>query len=255
MIGYNPKGCIPACCKFTFDNVISETAGVVINNYYAKCIMPYSAIDTGKTDDEGNPIYYSTVEPNYINNDSQYSIVAYNGLWKMYDQVFVASGQEYDTFVIDGLRSDASNDDISKRQYVMWPYVDVYVRHYNSVTGKFDYRKWKYVSEGLFTDNNMTNGSKLYSSNDPIYNIRILEDKTYEIKFGNGINGKMPQKGDEIIIFYLEGNGESAKIEQMNSLVDLKMHHSPGFFGISSNLYTKIFEDYLPNALTEETLN
>lgn len=218
LIGYNPKGCITPSCQFSFDNSQAAETGAVVENLYGKCIMPYSAIDTGIVDSNGKKVYYSTVEPYYVNNDSQFSVQMVNGQWKMYNQVLVASGTAYDTFILDGLRSDAENN-----KYVVWPYIDVYIRKFDKATGKFSYTKWKYVTEGLFTDNNVENGTKIYSSNDKIYNLRLDENKVYQIKFGNGINGEMPNEGDEIIVFYLEGNGKDAEIGEMNSVAEKVM--------------------------------
>ena len=33
-----------------------------------------------------------------------------NGRWKHYSTVFVASGTDYETFVLDGLKSDSEDD-------------------------------------------------------------------------------------------------------------------------------------------------
>lgn len=67
--------------------------------------------------------------------------------------------------------------------------------------------KWTRVEQGLFTDSNVQDGTIIYSSNDKIYNVRLNEDKYYEITFGNGFNGSIPNKGDAIYIFYLDSNG------------------------------------------------
>ena len=55
--------------------------------------------------------------------------------------------------------------------------------------------------------------------------MRLNEDKTYEISFGNGFNGKIPANGKLIYIFYLDSNGPSGKIE-MGEVNDLNMKHS-----------------------------
>jgi len=63
--------------------------------------------------------------------------------------------------------------------------IDVYVESpdRNSIT------EYRLVDEGLFTDNNINNGSYIYKSTDPIFNLRLNEDKHYEITFGNGFTG------------------------------------------------------------------
>ena len=41
----------------------------------------------------------------------------------------------------------------------------------------------------------MDNGVAIYDSTDKIYDIRLNEDKTYTLMFGNDFNGKIPVKG------------------------------------------------------------
>ena len=43
----------------------------------------------------------------------------------------------------------------------------------------------------------------IYSNNDPVYSIRLNENKNFEIKFGDGITCQKLNKGDMLYIFYL----------------------------------------------------
>ena len=75
--------------------------------------------------------------------------------------------------------------------------IDVYVRKRNSV----NWVKYKSVNE-LF----------LHTANDEIYELRYNENKRYEITFGNDINGKKLNQGDEVIIYYLTLDNDAINI-------------------------------------------
>lgn len=92
--------------------------------------------------------------------------------------------------------------------------------------------QWTRVDQGLFTDCNVSNGSYIYSQSDTIYNVRLNESKQYEITFGNGFTGKMPQKGSSIYVFYLDSNGPLGSID-MDAVQDAKLVHSATSLGIS----------------------
>lgn len=66
-----------------------------------------------------------------------------NGRWYLYSTVFEASGVPYETFVLDGLRSD-SNDE----QYIADGYIRAFV---TDETGDVSTLKaWTYDSNELF---------------------------------------------------------------------------------------------------------
>ena len=92
----------------------------------------------------------------------------------------------------------------------------------------------------MFTDSNVTNGTTIYSNNSKIYNVRLNEDKYYEITFGNGFNGSIPEKGDAIYIFYLDTNGPLGKIN-LGDVQDGKLKHDAAMLGISDEMYELMF--------------
>ena len=55
--------------------------------------------------------------------------------------------------------------------------------------------------------------SKLYSNDDKVYTAYLNENKTFEIKFGNGISGKKLNKGDVVHVMYLDTNGPDGYID------------------------------------------
>ena len=76
-------------------------------------------------------------------------------------------------------------------------HVDVYVK---------DLQTQKYIQY------NETNSLFLHSSADPVFEKRLNEDMSYEIKFGNGVTGKRLNQGDVIQIYYLQSDGEKGVV-------------------------------------------
>ena len=219
-IGYNPKGAETATTELVLSNA---------RNYAGKTVCQYSTIDTGLIDSLGKKIYYSTRENETVTDSDTFSVLFYNGIWKLYNTVFQGTEQPYQTLTLDGIRSDANSD-----QYVPSDMIDVYVKSGN------EYVRWQQVDQGLFTDNDVANGSGIYTQNDTIYNVRLNENKTYELTFGNGFTGKMLPKDAEVYVFYLQSNGPDGKIDP-NAIVNKKAVHSKELFGLTEIMYNGIF--------------
>lgn len=84
--------------------------------------------------------------------------------------------------------------------------IDVYVKYENIWT------KWN-RSQSLF----------LNSYSDKVYEIRFNENKRYEIKFGDDINGKKLLSSNEVAIYYTKSLGKSGEIGAL-SLVNKKIN-------------------------------
>lgn len=224
-IGYNPKGCTTANANFILQTSSTE-------NPSRLHIPKYAQVDTEKTDDSGKKIIYSTIAEQQLNSKANYPLVMYNGQWKLYNTVFSSSGAEYQTFTLAGLKSDSESD---TPKYIPNGMIDIYVDE-----GGDQFEQYKYVSDGLFTDNNISNGTKIYNELDKVFNLRLNEDKVYEITFGNGYNGCIPAKGAKIYIFYLDSNGPSGEIIP-GEVSDKYLRHGPGVFGLDQTTYLKIF--------------
>ena len=68
----------------------------------------------------------------------------------------------------------------------------------------------------------------------------LNENKTYEIKFGNGVLGKKLSPGDKVHVLYLDTNGPDGYIDFSD--IDItadgrKFEHSASFLGMSDWLY------------------
>ena len=223
-IGYNPKGYAPSTVELTVDTQ-SLNLGTKLPMIYK-----YSAIDTGKTDTRGKKIYYSTIGNVQLNSNTEFSTLFYNGVWKLYDQAFTTNGQPYQKFTLLDIKSDSD-----EQQYVADQCVHVYVA---SPDGSIE--QYKTVTEGIFTDNNIDNGSYIYKSSEAICNLRLNEYKTYELTFGNGFTGKIPPENSTVYVMYLETNGPDAELEP-NDIDGKQLKHSRTLFGLTDEMYRQIF--------------
>lgn len=70
----------------------------------------------------------------------------------------------------------------------------------------------KRASDGKWHEFEATNSLYLSNSNDLHYQIRLNENKQYEIKFGDNFNGIKLEQGDKIAIYYLKSNGAKGQI-------------------------------------------
>ena len=262
-LGYNPHGMNPATAIFAIPT--NQLDG------QDKIIPRYSYIESNKMDSSGRKIYYSTVEDTKIFGSSGSSstsfVTLYNGRWKLYDTVFTAEGTDWETFVLNGLRSDTATGD-----YVANNYVHVYVFDptetvNNSAEGESGsvgrFIRYNMTDGGLFKSRNEyfseTDSSggipipRIYNSKDCVFNLRLNENKTYEITFGNNRQGRRLNRGSLIYVFYLDSNGPGSDIaleEITGSLVqDWNSFNLPQGGNYYSNIYRKILN---PNSSSIE---
>lgn len=221
-IGYNPKGFSPSTASFTITkkNLGTDIVGTAFK---------YSAIDTERTDSNGKKIYYSLVKDEQ-SRDGENTFVFYNGLWKLYPTIFTSSGEAYQTFTLTGLESNAENN-----KYVSEKFIHVYIKDSDG-----NFSTWEATSDGLFMDNDIDNGAYIYSSTDKIYNVRLNENKTYELSFGNNTTGEIPQKGSQIYIMYLDSNDQYVELAPLD-VQDKQLLHRKSLFGMNKDLYNGIF--------------
>ena len=201
LIGYNPKGFIPSSATFQF----------YVNEDYDDLYIPqYAAVDTGKTDSDGNKIYYSFAE-SYVLGAGANTVTLQNGRWVLYPTIFTANGSNYETFVLDGVCSDTDN-----KKYAAHGYIDVYIKRGEK------FIKFKGLTDEIFLNNtskysvsNFEDTIDIYKNTDEdrYFSIRLNNEKTYEIKFGNDNNGQKLQAGDKVYVFYLKSNGFDAVLQ------------------------------------------
>ena len=70
----------------------------------------------------------------------------------------------------------------------------------------------KHKDTGKYHQYDETSSLYLNKSEDLVFEKRLSEDLSYEIKFGNNINGRRLEPGDEIQVYYLESLGEEGRV-------------------------------------------
>lgn len=179
-LGYNPMGCQTASVSFSL-----SATNIPIGNY----IIPrYSYINIGDSAysfnrDTAFSKKTTTIE-SVLSEDSVYRL--YQGRFTQYPS-YEGLGSDNEVVVLavdDNTIIDHFN-------------IDVYVQDNISSV----YSQWE-RTDSLFN----------HSSRDMVYEIRLNENKRYEIKFGNNINGKKINEGDIITIYYISSSGEAGEL-------------------------------------------
>lgn len=245
LLGYNPKGCSPAAIQANIEyNGTDEVKPMVYK---------YTYFDTGKVDSKGKQICFSipynedeSIDTESFDNDSILTERFVNGRYRIYPQIFESDGTENWTIPLGMIRSDAENG-----AFVAHNYIDVYVE-----TGD-ELRQWKRDNNGIFNNtsniNEFNTENSFYGHDDEVYSIRLNEDKQYEIRFGDGIIGKKPEKGSKIIVMYLDSNGKDGEISPYDmDFGSMKLKHSPQDIGIDAKLYDKMFPDASERSITKK---
>lgn len=194
LLSYSPKAYRTSTCEFSinarFDTSLTTT-----------CVIPkYAKIETDKSDANGDPITYSFTEDfqfNVKNGNIIYTsdnIVLSNGRWCLYTFDNLSLGGKYEVFRMTSISPDnnilVDNDNF-----------DVFIETVSS-SGERQYEQVKIVDSLI-----------LNASPDDLYCEKRLNDKKeFEIKFGDGIHGKILPRGAKIHIIYLKSNGINGKI-------------------------------------------
>lgn len=151
-------------------------------------IPRYSFIKAGSTffSTKEDIVFTKTTNDSELISDVGNEHLLYQGLWKEYPK-YTAIGEEFEMVTL------LPGEDIKIDHFNINVYVkDVY-------TNKW--REWK-RADSLF----------LKESDSESYEIRLNENKHYEIKFGNNITGKQLNVGDTVAIFYLETDGVQGQV-------------------------------------------
>lgn len=241
LIGYNPKGFIPATCQFQF--TAPPDADDLI-------IPQYTAVDINKYDSQGNKIYYSVGKDSHTIVNGTNTLKLYNGRWYLYDTIFVATGEQYEIFVLNNVVSNSVLN-----QYAAHGFIDVYVKRNSS------FMHFQGLTDEIFSNNlrsydsdSNTDGISIFKATDDdrYFSIRLNENKCYEIKFGNGTNGQKLEEGDQIYVFYMKSNGFDATLK-IGEVKDCTFIEPAGMLAISDNMfYGNILTD---NSYSEDDID
>lgn len=223
LLSYNPRGYLTATAQFNLqiNNDIQYNINTVLPD--SVTIPKFTSITTPKKDDRGRTVKYSFVEDytfNTYTSSTTYATtlitplkwpVLYNGQFKCYQNIFSAIGIPYESFSLPLLEPTGTYP-----TYVDHNHFHIYVKKINEQSGQAEYTEWKIV------DNLVTQAG----NNDKFCEMRLDENKTYQLKFGDNIHGKTLDNGSSIYIIYLQSNGEHGVIDSgqiINSTLSLQV--------------------------------
>lgn len=184
LLNYNPLGFQTS--TLTFKAIASED--LVPGSY---TIPRYTYVNS-------NGVTYSTntdisFVKSTINNETLNVVgdshLLYQGEWIEYDPI-AALGTNFETITITPKNKENHVDHFN---------VHVYVKQ--TIDGVSKYFQFEETSS-LY----------LHENNDRVFEKRLNEDLSYEIKFGNNVNGSRLQSGDEIQVYYLESIGDDGRV-------------------------------------------
>lgn len=218
-IGYNPRGCVPSqfTAKVRADGVDEDTLRQL-------SLPMFTYVETPLVGKNGN-ICFATDSAQAFESDTfagGLDMPFYNGRWRAYGTVYTASGAENEVFVLDGVQSDSAAG-----RYVPGDFVRVVVGSMYSdsgeAVGEYTYDvTWQNDRNGIFAKSNKDRldleagdnvSTNLYRPQDKVYTVGLNENKTYEVRFGDGVTGRRLRRGDRVYVFYLESDGPEGEID------------------------------------------
>jgi len=249
MLGYNPFGYQSCKTTVSYRDADDAPSGTIFDDSSSQKQIPkYAYIDTGLTDSNGDQIYYSMISDLYVDKTNTASNVntftMINGRWRLYDTTFTAGGAPFEEFQLDLSLLDDENP-----QYISHPYIDVFVKTYDSTIGEFVYEQYNAITEGTIFGTD----TSVLSPDSRSFELRINENGFYTIKFGDGIHGKKLQEADEIYVAYLHGNGPDGKIGA--NIINVDGGMTWGIAGLDTNTFLNLIglETYDTDLLVNET--
>ena len=187
VFGYKPRGFVTSMTEVSLSANSSDVGALTQSFLFPKYLNFQVGNYSYTTSDDLN----ITVANGAIVDDVK--MILHNGTWQLYDAIPTAIGIPFETIVLSNLV--LTNQDALI--YLAHPFIDVYVQE--AKTGNFT--KYDRVID-LYD----------YSSTDKIYEIRLNENKQYELKFGDGIFGSKLGIGDQLYIIWLRSDGPDGKI-------------------------------------------
>lgn len=221
LIGYNPIGFQSSILTFGASAQAAMPTGLYT-------IPRFSYVNLGAISysfNEDITFFKSTSSVEYL-EDFSTSKLFYQGRFIEYP-IYTATGEENEiVYLLPG-------DNVMIDHYN----IQVYVK----TTSNNTWTQWS-RTPSLYTE----------TSNDQKFEIRLNESKHYEIKFGNNINGKKLQAGDQVAIYYLKSNGTDGEVG-VNALQAGKL------IKYNTNQFNEIFNDVIVESVTilpdEQTIN
>jgi len=220
VLNYKPIGRLGQNVPFG----MSANSSIPKGNYF---IPRYSYLNVGGTQFSLNQdlVFSKLTNGNSEIADVNNNYLLYQGLFQEYP-LYSAAGIENEVIYL------ALGDEIKIDHFNIF----VYVKPKNSDT----WQQWTNVSD-LF----------LYSSTENVYSTRFNENLRYEIQFGDDVNGRKLNEGDQVAIYYLQIDSD------VNGLAPNALNGSK-FIPFNTTRYNQILKDTSFNfdeKLTADQLN
>lgn len=219
LIGYKPTGKQTSLVPV---NVVAS-AGLTQGNYTIKRNsfflidgIQYTTLQDYSFDK--NTSIVETIE--YLNEN----MILYQGAIVEYPS-YTAGGEEFEVLSI----VDTNIVDTTDTKFIADNTISVYVKE--KTTGTY----YQYTEvDSLY----------LNTATDRVYEKRLNEQGIFEIKFGNGVFGKMLSQGDEVAVYYIKSDNQKGVISK-NALNGNKL------FNYNTTRFNQIFNDVF--TLTDQT--
>lgn len=182
LIGYKANGNQTATLNFS----VSADASLAPKSYTIKRFSNISVSNVDYTFNKDITFQKTTTGVEYIESIGKDNIL-YQGVFREYP-TYTAIGENFEQFTVNV-------------DYVNSGKTDKMVDHNNIFVFVKD------VNLGTWSEWSEISNLYLAGTNDSVYEKRLNEYLHYEIKFGNGINGKKLNTGDSVVIYYLESDG------------------------------------------------
>lgn len=216
LLGYDPLGHQTASVSFTL-----SASNIAAGNYV---IPRYTYINIGSSAYSFNTDLSFTKKA-----DNTVEIVSDEGSrYRLYQGRYI----EYPVHVSTGADNEIIYISVNDNVIIDHFNIDIYVKG----TTDTSWAQWERV-DNLFE----------YNSRDSAFEIRLNENKRYEIKFGDNINGKKLNEGDQVAVYYIESTGTNGEVGA-NALRNLTIskYNSPTYNEIITDTmlnYTDILSD------------
>lgn len=207
ILNYNPAG------RFTQNTIVKFllSADLPTGSYF---LPRYSYLTVnGNTYSFNQDVFFTktTSTEEEVEGISVGGNLIYQGSFQEYS--VLASGIDNETIILP-----LSNENVTD-------HLNIHVYTNNNITGKWT--QWERTED-------------LYGAgpNDTKFEVRFNENKTYEIKFGDNINGKKLNENDTLAIFYLLCNptAETISAGALNSYDVLNIYNSDNYIDIIQDI-------------------
>lgn len=182
LLNYNPLG--------------YQTSSLAFKMYASSDLVPGTYTIPRYTYVNSNGVGYTTVtdisftklttESEEISVVSDYHLL-YQGTW-VEAPVTEAIGNNFETLLLTTDEEETHIDHFN---------IHIYVKH---------------MDDGKYYEYTETDSLYLNKSTDRVFEKRLNHDLSYEIKFGNNINGKKLKPGDQIQVYYLKSVGDRGRV-------------------------------------------